>query len=123
MDELFVICRTVEIEDGEATGFVLMRAEESGETAPWPILISRKGNNFYGFENACPHEGGRLDTQPGNFMDDENNFIECGRHHAQFDIDTGHCFIGPCQGKRLTPIKLVIDDGDVCVTGVMLADA
>jgi nitrite reductase/ring-hydroxylating ferredoxin subunit len=123
MDELFVICRTVEIEDGEATGFVLMKAEESGDTAPWPILISRKGNNFYGFENACPHEGTRLDTNPGSFMDEENNFIECGRHHAQFDIDTGECFIGPCQGARLAPIKLVIDDGDVCVTGVMLADA
>ena len=64
MDELYVICRTVEIEDGEATGFVLMQAEESGEAAPWPILITRKGNNFYGFENACPHEGTRLDTQP-----------------------------------------------------------
>ena len=83
MDELFVICRTVEIEDGEATGFVLMKAEESGDTAPWPIIISRKGNNFYGFENSCPHEGTRLDTTPGSFMDEENNFIECGRHHAQ----------------------------------------
>lgn len=123
MDELFVICRTVEIEDGEATGFVLMRAEESGEAQPWPILITRKGSHFYGFENNCPHQGGRLDVQPGHFMDEENNFIECGRHHAQFDIDTGHCFIGPCQGRRLAPIRLVIDDGDVCVTGVLLADA
>ncbi len=122
MDELFVICRTVEIEDGQATGFVLMRAEESGDTAPWPILITRKGKNFYGFENKCPHEGGRLDTSPGEFMDDDGNFIACGRHNAQFDIDTGHCFIGPCQGQRLTPINLVIDDGDVCVTGVLLAD-
>jgi nitrite reductase/ring-hydroxylating ferredoxin subunit len=122
MDELFVICRTVEIEDGQATGFVLMRAQESGDAAPWPILITRKGRNFYGFENVCPHQGGRLDTQPGQFMDEDGNFIECGRHQARFDIDTGHCFIGPCQGQRLTPISLVIDDGDVCVTGVLLAD-
>ncbi len=122
MDALYVICRTVEIDDAQARGFVLMKAEESGETAAWPIVITRKGNNFYGFENACPHEGTRLDLQPGAFMDDEGNFIECGRHHAQFDIDTGECFIGPCQGSRLTPIKLVIDEGDVCVAGVMLAD-
>jgi len=123
MNELFAICQTGEIEDGDASGFLLMRIDETGEPKPWPILITRKGNNFYGFENACPHEGTRLDTNPGSFMDEENNFIECGRHHAQFDIDTGECFIGPCQGARLTPIKLVIDDGDVCVTGVMLADA
>jgi hypothetical protein len=29
---------------------------------------------------------------------------------------------GPCQGQRLTPITLVIDDGDVCLTGVQLAE-
>lgn len=122
MDELYVICRTDEIEDSEAAGFVLMRAEESGDAAPYPIIITRKGKNFYGFENACPHEGSRLDTDPGNFLDEEGNFLECGNHHAQFDIDTGQCFIGPCQGQRLTPIKLVIDDGDVCLTGVLLAE-
>lgn len=122
MDELYVICRTDEIEDSEATGFVLIRAEASGDAAPYPILITRKGNNFYGFENACPHEGERLDVNPGHFMDEEGNFLECGRHHSQFDIDTGHCFIGPCQGQRLTPIKLVVDEGDVCLTGVLLAE-
>jgi len=122
MDELFVVCQTYQIEDGLASGFVLMRAEESGEAKPWPILITRKGNNFYGFENSCPHQGSRLDTTPGQFMDEEGNFISCGKHHAQFDLDSGECFIGPCQGHRLTPIGLVIDDGDVCVTGVRLAE-
>lgn len=122
MDELYVICRTGHIEDGQATGFVLMRAEESGDTRPWPIVITRKGNNFYGFENACPHQGSRLDTSPGQFLDEDGNFITCGKHHAQFDLDSGHCFIGPCQGQKLAPINLVIDDGDVCLTGVLLAE-
>lgn len=122
MDELYVVCPTFSIEDGQAAGFVLMRAEDSGEARPWPILITRKGNQFYGFENACPHQGTRLDTNPGEFLDEEGNFITCGKHHAQFDLDTGHCFIGPCQGERLAPIKLVIDEGDVCVTGILLAE-
>ena len=122
MNELFAICRTFEIDDGQARGFVLMRVEESGEAKPWPILITRKANLFFGFENACPHQGSRLDTRPGEFLDDEGNFITCGNHHAQFDPDTGLCFIGPCQGQHLTPITLVIDDGDVCLTGVQLAE-
>jgi nitrite reductase/ring-hydroxylating ferredoxin subunit len=103
-------------------GFVLMRAEENGEPKPWPILITRKGNKFFGFENACPHQGLRLDMNPGDFLDEEGNFLTCGNHKAQFDLDTGHCFIGPCQGKDLTPITLIIDDGDVCLTGVNLAE-
>jgi nitrite reductase/ring-hydroxylating ferredoxin subunit len=122
MDELFAICSTYEIDEGQVSGFVLMRIEENGDAKPWPILITRKGNQFFGFENTCPHEGSRLDVRPGEFMDEEGNFITCGKHHAQFDLDTGHCFIGPCQGKKLTPVALVIDDGDVCLTGVRLAE-
>ncbi|MGP0059185.1 MAG: Rieske (2Fe-2S) protein [Beijerinckiaceae bacterium] len=122
MDALFAICPTYVIEDGQAAGFVLMRKEAKGSSKPWPILITRKGNNFFGFENACPHQGARLDTVPGQFLDEEGNFITCGRHRAQFDLDTGQCFIGPCQGQHLAAIKLVIDDGDVCLTGVDLAE-
>jgi nitrite reductase/ring-hydroxylating ferredoxin subunit len=122
MDTLFAICATYAVDDGQAAGFMLMRKQLDGGAKPWPILITRKGNNFFGFENACPHQGMRLDTVPGEFMDEEGNFITCGNHHAQFDLDTGHCFIGPCQGQALTPIRLIIDDGDVCLTGVDLAE-
>lgn len=123
MTELFAICSTWEVDDGSARGFVLAKRDEAGAIVRWPILVTRKGNNFYGFENACPHEGSRLDSGfPGEFLDEEGNFLTCGKHNAQFDLDTGHCFIGPCQGKALTAIPLIIDDGDICLTGVDLAD-
>jgi nitrite reductase/ring-hydroxylating ferredoxin subunit len=122
MNELYVICRAVEIEDGQVSGFALMRAEPSGEPKPWRILITRKGQNLYGYENACPHRGSRLDATPGNFLDEDGNFIACGAHGAMFDLDTGACFIGPCKGQNLAQIKLIVDDGDVCVTGVELAE-
>jgi nitrite reductase/ring-hydroxylating ferredoxin subunit len=122
MDALFAICATYEVEDGQAVGFTLARRETDGAIRPWSILVTRKGDDFSGFENACPHQGSRLDTTPGQFLDEDGNFITCGKHRAQFDLDTGHCFIGPCQGKALTPIALVIDNGDVCLTGVDLAE-
>jgi nitrite reductase/ring-hydroxylating ferredoxin subunit len=122
MTELFVVCPTYAVDDGQAAGFVLMRKGEQGQANPWPILITRRGSSFFGFENACPHAGSRLDTRPGEFMDEEGNFLTCGKHRAQFDIDTGHCFIGPCQGQRLTPVELVIDDGDICIAGIDLAE-
>ena len=122
MNELFAICRTNEIDEDQPRGFWLSVQTEAGGTKPWPIVISRRGTRFFGFENACPHTGSRLDTEHGQFMDAEGNFFTCGKHRAQFDLDTGHCFIGPCKGEKLTPISLVIDDGDVCVTGVELAE-
>ena len=119
--ELFAICGTFEIEDHSARGFVLQKAVEKdgaqvGE--PWFIVITRKGQNFYGFENACPHQGKRLDAGLEDFMDEAGNFLVCRHHGSQFDIDSGACFSGPCQGKSLTPIKIVVDEGDVCVAGV-----
>lgn len=122
MNELFVICRANEIEEEQARGFWLAIRTDEGEVKPWPILVARKGSRFFGYENVCPHAGSRLDTVPGQFMDEDGNFLTCGKHRAQFDIDTGHCFIGPCQGKQLTQVELIIDDGDVCVTGVELAE-
>ncbi|HTV31601.1 MAG TPA: Rieske 2Fe-2S domain-containing protein, partial [Methylocella sp.] len=71
MDELYAICQNGEIEDGSAVGFTLMRAGENGKGVAWPILITRKGNNFYGFENSCPHQKLRLDTTPGEFLDED----------------------------------------------------
>jgi nitrite reductase/ring-hydroxylating ferredoxin subunit len=123
MDELYAICRTFEIDDNDARGFTLKKAGgENGEGTAWPIMISRKGSNYYAFENACPHQGKTIDGGGGELMDDEGNFLVCRHHGAQFDLDTGHCFSGPCQGKALTPIKVVVDDGDVCITGVELAE-
>jgi nitrite reductase/ring-hydroxylating ferredoxin subunit len=121
MNQLYAVCRTSVIPDSQAVGFVLALAGESGPK-PWPILITRKGSQFYGFENACPHQGVRLDARPGQFLDDDGNFLTCGTHRAQFDLDTGHCFLGPCQGQRLKPVNLIIDDGDLCVSGVQLAE-
>lgn len=123
MDELYAICQTFEIDDNDARSFVLKKAGGAdGEGVAWPIIISRKGSNYYGFENACPHQGQQLGAGGAEVMDDEGNFLVCRHHGAQFDIDSGQCFSGPCQGKALTTIAIVVDDGDVCITGVKLAE-
>jgi len=122
MGERHVVCGTSDIKEGEASGFVLMVVGESGEPAPWPILITRKNNRIYGYENTCPHQRQRLDLAPGQFVDKEGKFISCSKHHAQFDLDTGECFMGPCKGARLTPISVVVECDDVCVVGVRVAE-
>ena len=81
------------------------------------IALYRSQGEFFATDNRCTHAEALMSD---GYLED--GCIECPLHQARFDIDTGHCFIGPCQGQRLTPINLVIDDGDVCVTGVLLAD-
>jgi nitrite reductase/ring-hydroxylating ferredoxin subunit len=120
--ELFAICETRDVQEEEVRGFTLARLDADGTQRPWPILITRKGGRYFGYENACPHEGTRLDTAPGEFMDEEGNFIACGKHKAMFDLDSGHCFIGPCQGKALSALTLILDDGDICLSDERLTD-
>ncbi len=123
MDALYAICRTFEIDDNDARGFILRKAAGAdGEGASWPIIISRKGSNYFGFEDACPHQGLTLGAGGGEVMDNEGNFLVCRHHGAQFDLDSGTCFSGPCQGKTLASVKVVVDDGDVCIAGVELAE-
>jgi nitrite reductase/ring-hydroxylating ferredoxin subunit len=39
--------------------------------------------------------------------------IVCYAHGASFDIVTGFCIAGPCQGQFLTPASVRIDDSQV----------
>jgi nitrite reductase/ring-hydroxylating ferredoxin subunit len=45
-----------------------------------------------------------------NFQRDQ---IVCHAHGALFDILTGFCIAGPCQGQFLTPASVRIDDGQI----------
>ena len=120
--EIFTICRVSDIANNRAVGFVLARLDENGQKVPWPIFLVRKDKHIYGYVNRCPHQGTRLDFEPGQFLDAGLVHLVCGKHGSQFDIATGKCFDGACVGESLEPIDLVIDDGDLCVRGVQLAE-
>jgi nitrite reductase/ring-hydroxylating ferredoxin subunit len=119
--EVFVICSADSIEPGSAKAFSLSRIAESGESRPFPIVVVRThGNDYYGYVNACPHQGIWLNFGAGEFFTPDRAFLKCGRHGARFEIDTGLCVDGPCSGESLEPIALAVADGDVCLCGVAL---
>lgn len=121
MTELFVICETMEVQEEEVRGFVLARMID-GKMEPWPIIVTRKGGKFHAYENACPHDGSRLDARGGDFLDEEGNFIQCSVHGDMFDLEDGKCFIGPGKGGHLKPVDIIIDDGDICMIDDTLTD-
>lgn len=57
------------------------------------------------YENVCPHFGVKLETVPDRFLNSAMNAIECSRHSALFDIKTGICHRGPCEGDTLIYVK------------------
>ena len=122
MHEIYAICSTDAIANQRCKPFTLLRMDDDGRTVPWQIVVVRWGRTFHGYVNRCPHLGTPLNFEANQFFDPTRNFLMCGRHGAQFDIKTGACVEGPCRGHGLLPLQLVIDDGDVCVTGVRLVE-
>jgi len=121
--EVFVICAADSIDPGCAKAFSLSRINETGEARPFPIVIVRTdADDYFGYVNACPHEGIWLNFGAGEFFTPDRTFLKCGRHGAQFKIDTGLCVDGPCSGKSLEPIALAVVDGEVCLGGVALVE-
>ncbi len=119
--EVFVICAADDIEPGSARAFSLSRITEAGEHRPFPIVVVRThANDYYGYVNACPHQGIWLNVGAGEFFTADRAFLKCGRHGAKFEIDTGLCVDGPCDGESLKPGALAVAGGDVCLCGVAL---
>jgi len=121
--EVFVICPADAIEPGGARAFSLSRITETGDQRPFPIFIVRSAaDDYVGYVNACPHEGIWLNFGAGEFFSRDRAFLKCGRHGANFEIDTGLCVEGPCRGKSLEPIALAVIEGDICLCGVRLVE-
>jgi nitrite reductase/ring-hydroxylating ferredoxin subunit len=120
-NELFAVCHVNDVAKRGAVGFVLAR-RDGDKTVAFPIFVVRQGKAYHAYVNRCPHQGARIDFQPGHFLDQGHRAIICGKHGALFELATGKCYDGPCTGAALEKIEVVVDGEDVCITGVELAE-
>ena len=100
------LARLDDIADGAA--LVLTFGEGTSRSQ---IFILRKGNDVFGYENSCPHARHPLDWTPGQFLDPSGHRLQCSSHGARFRIVDGYCVAGPCKGKYLRTVALVVEGG------------
>jgi nitrite reductase/ring-hydroxylating ferredoxin subunit len=109
------LCLLEEIPDGTGRGFTL-KSSARGDPQGLDILIVRSGDRAFGYVNSCPHARSPLDWTPDHFMSRDGRHIQCATHGALFEIETGRCISGPCVGKYLTSVPVIVaDDGRVTV--------
>ena len=118
----YVICTLDDLPNKRGKGFQLLRRNTDGGESVWSVFIVRWGSQVFGYLNVCPHQGTHLDWERNQFLDPNGLRLMCGKHGATFEIGTGRCIDGPCQGQALTSIDVALIDGDVCVSGVDLVD-
>jgi nitrite reductase/ring-hydroxylating ferredoxin subunit len=118
----YAICALNDVPNRRAKAFSLIRAEADGSERPWHIFVVRRGSKVHGFVNRCPHQGTNLDWERNQFLDPNSPRIMCGKHGSLFEFETGECVEGPCKGARLEMVQVSVIDGDICVSGVTLAE-
>lgn len=85
------------------------------DQSPVNLFVININNNFFAYENRCPHTGVTLNWQPDQFFDIDNHFIQCATHGALFRFDDGYCVRGPCAGAKLESLPVKIENGEVYV--------
>jgi nitrite reductase/ring-hydroxylating ferredoxin subunit len=73
----------------------------------------RYDNQAVAYLNRCAHVPTEMDWQTGEFWDQDKRFIICSVHGALYEPTDGRCIGGPCVGRRLLPIALKEEAGQV----------
>lgn len=103
-DYRLYLCNLDEIEDPGTRGFIFPDIEKGR------LVLVKKSGQLTAFRNSCPHTGAPMEWKPDQFLDNENEFIQCAMHGALFDTQTGECLRGPCVGEFLQKETLIIDE-------------
>jgi nitrite reductase/ring-hydroxylating ferredoxin subunit len=67
------------------------------------------------YVNQCPHYSLPLNCRPDEFLTRQGDRIMCRQHLALFDLDSGACLEGACEGEGLQAIPVIARDGMVVV--------
>ena len=79
------------------------------------LFAVKKDGQIYLYWNRCPHLGTPLDWEEDQFLDADGALIQCSTHGALFQIDNGHCLVGPCKGRSLPAVPFLVENGMVMV--------
>jgi len=77
------------------------------------VLLTRSGGDVAAFHNRCPHAGYPLQHADGRVLVQQGRYMVCGAHGASYELKTGACAGGPCNGDALTRIAIVVDRDEI----------
>jgi nitrite reductase/ring-hydroxylating ferredoxin subunit len=95
------LCKLDDLEDRCAMELIIEERQ---------LFAVRQHNSIFAYWNLCPHRNSPLNWVPNQFLDVENQLIQCALHGALFEIDSGFCVAGPCSGYSLQPVELRCED-------------
>ena len=100
------ICMMEDIPEREARAY----ETPNGDT----IFITQRDGMYYAYQNVCPHLQVELEFLENQFLNRDQEYIECSTHGALFLVETGVCISGPCLGQSLEKVEISVhSDGGI----------
>ncbi|MBA2662459.1 MAG: Rieske 2Fe-2S domain-containing protein [Bradymonadaceae bacterium] len=73
-------------------------------------FVVRWADDLYAYGNLCPHWSVPLGLEDDTIFDPRSAQLVCQTHGARFDVASGHCLSGPCQGDALEALRVASDE-------------
>jgi len=105
-----VLARVADLPDNGAIALDFARGEQR-----FSVLLARRGDAVFAFENVCPHARYPLERPDGRVVVQQERYLVCSMHGASFEMSSGACAGGPCNGDGLTGVAIIVRDGVVLV--------
>lgn len=101
------VCHINDIPEQGSKGFSLTDTDDESQQ---DFFIVNRGNEYFAYQNTCPHTGANLNWQPDVYLDFDNFYIQCAIHAARFEVETGLCVWGPCVNRSLIKVPIKIEN-------------
>ena len=79
-------------------------------------FVVRRGSGFYAYQNLCKHLPVTLDLNDNSFFNHDKPLLQCQMHGALYEMESGLCVGGPCEGARLRSLPLQETDSQLIIT-------
>lgn len=78
-------------------------------------FVLKKNGRFFVYQNLCKHLPVTLDLGDGGLFTHDKAHFQCHMHGAMYELETGYCVAGPCQGARLNQFDLVEEEARLVI--------
>jgi len=102
--------RIAAVEDVPADGSYLFRITDDGEERE--AILVRLADGVAAWLNYCQHYT-HIKLDKGGGAPIRDGEIVCRNHGAMFEVDSGLCTFGPCEGAYLESVEVAVEDGAV----------
>jgi nitrite reductase/ring-hydroxylating ferredoxin subunit len=106
-----VLCDIDQLQGSKCKEFTVRGS--AGE--PCAIFVVQTDTGWHAYQNHCPHTGVNLNWMPDQFLNLEQDMIQCATHGALFRLEDGYCIYGPCNGASLQSIALEVVGSTIMV--------